>query len=86
MTQTLVAGRITSLSAHAPIDVPRALVILGSSAVGAYIGFRLGGPQGAAVGALVAATVASIAVLVVRRVRVRVNAKGEIIVEVEWAV
>lgn len=62
------------------------MVILGSGAVGAWVGYRLGGPQGAAAGALVATVVASIAVLVVRKLRVRVRPGGEIAVEVEWIV
>ncbi len=86
MTQTLVAGTIRSLPRHAPIDVPRAAMVLGAASVGAFVGFQLGGPHGAAAGAMVASVVASIAVLAIRRMRLTVHPGGKIMVEIEWAV
>lgn len=86
MTQSIVAGRLPVFARHAPLDVPRMTVILGGAAVGAWVGYQLGGPQGSAVAACVGTVIASVAALAVKRVRVRFTPKGEVIVDIEWAV
>jgi hypothetical protein len=65
------------------INVWPPLVILGSSAVAAYVGWRIGGPQGAAVGALVGAFVGALAAGLIRKFRVVLHPNGKVEVEYE---
>jgi len=65
------------------VDIPTAVIIIGAAAMGTYVGFQIGGPVGAAVGALVGAFVGALAACVIKRFRVRINAKGDVEVEYE---
>ena len=72
------------------MDVPQFVIIMGAAAIGAVVGAVLGAPGsplgaliGAAVGALVAAFVATLALGMVKILRVVVGAWGP--VEIEYA-
>ena len=81
-TQTILAGTIANPHGELRrVDVPRAAIILGSSAIGLVVGAQLGGPAGAAVGALVGSVVGSIAVLAVASIRVTWHIDGRVEIE-----
>jgi hypothetical protein len=67
------------------IDVPRATIILGSSAIGAFVGTKLGGPLGTAVGTLVGSYVGSLALGEIESLRVEVNGFGVVTINYRLA-
>jgi len=58
------------------VSVPTAMLVLGGSAVGAYIGFRIGGGVGAAVGTLVGAFVGALAAGLIKNFKVKLHKDG----------
>ncbi|MBE9229659.1 hypothetical protein IQ264_30090 [Phormidium sp. LEGE 05292] len=64
------------------IDVPRATLIMGASAVGAFVGTKIGGPVGTAVGTLVGGYVGKLAIGEVQSLTVKVNGLG--MVEIKY--
>lgn len=71
-------GRVLSSPIGQRIAIPQAIVILGSAAVGAFVGAQLGGPQGAVVGTLVAAFVGALAAGAIRDVEIGVGRFGAV--------
>jgi len=65
------------------VNVGSATLIIGGSAVGAYIGFKLGGPQGALVGALVCSFVGALAAGYIKKLKVIWHPDGKVEVDVE---
>jgi outer membrane lipoprotein SlyB len=66
------------------VDVPTALIMIGTAAVGAYVGFQIGGPEGAAAGALVGLFVGAVATLTVESLRVVLHKDGRVEVELKF--
>lgn len=64
------------------VDVPKATIITGSAAIGAFVGNTIGGPFGAAVGALVGCHVGALALGQVESLKVSINGFG--VVEVAY--
>lgn len=64
------------------IDVPKATIILGAAAIGAFVGTKIGGPFGTAVGALVGSHVGALALGQVESLKVSINGFG--MVEVDY--
>jgi len=64
------------------VDVPRATIIMGSSAIGAFVGTKIGGPLGTAVGAIVGSHVGALALGQVESLKVSINGFG--VVEVAY--
>lgn len=65
------------------INIPAVVLIVGSGAVGGYVGWRIGGATGAAVGALVGSFVGALAAGYIRRLRVTLHSDGRVEVEFE---
>ncbi|KYN82639.1 hypothetical protein ATY37_20630 [Vibrio cidicii] len=63
------------------VSVSTAILILGSAAVGTYIGVQLGGPFGAAVGALVGAFIGTLAAGMIKNFKVKINPSGDVEVQ-----
>ena len=83
--KTLALGQVSNpKKISKALDVGGALIVMEAAAVTAYVGFQIGGPVGAAVGALVGAVVGSLAVGMVKRLTVKLNASGEVFLDVHF--
>lgn len=65
------------------IDVPGAILVLGSAAAGTYVGVQVGGGMGAVVGGLVGGFVGALAAGFIKNFRVVIHPDGRIEVEYE---
>jgi outer membrane lipoprotein SlyB len=67
------------------IDVPKATIIMGSAAIGAFVGTKIGGPFGTAVGAIVGSHVGALALGQVESLKISVNGFGMVEVAYQCA-
>jgi outer membrane lipoprotein SlyB len=67
------------------IDIPKATIVMGASAIGAFVGTKIGGPLGTAVGTLVGSHVGTLAVGNVEYLKVSVNGFGAVEVVYRYA-
>lgn len=84
MTFTKSLGNVGySESARREFSIPRAVLIAGCGAVGAYVGFRIGGGHGAAIGAIVGTFMGAFAAGCIRSLKVIVHPSGKFEAECE---
>ncbi|BAY39583.1 hypothetical protein NIES2111_39590 [Nostoc sp. NIES-2111] len=67
------------------VDVPKATLILGTSAIGAFVGTKIGGPLGTTVGTLVGSHVGHLALGRMESLKVTVNGFGAVEVVYRYA-
>ena len=82
-TFTEQLGKISNAANNVhSVDIPQATIVMGASAIGAFVGTKIGGPLGTAVGALVGSHIGSLALGQVESMKVSINGFG--VVEVAY--
>lgn len=67
------------------LDIPTTTIVLGSGAIGAFVGTKIGGPFGTAVGALVGSHIGTQAVGQIKSLKVSVNGYGSVEIQYQYA-
>ena len=78
-TSSTLLGTVNNLEQlEKTITVPGVTLVLGGTAVGAFVGFQIGGPMGAAVGALVGAFAGALAAGYIKKFTVILHKDGKV--------